>query len=218
MGVLTLLRGKYSEIIGALLLLHWVALLIDRLTGKFLYNLLWMSHIGLLLAAVGFLRRNNLLLSAALISVFLGHGLWIYDFAMLMVTGASPLDYSIRPAGLLQVPLTSHHLYLAPLLLLALWRQRKISPKGWMVASAVFAFASTASFLFVSPEFNVNCIHSPCEELPRIFPFLQSLELNPLAYFLLANATMAAIGFFLPNLLLLRLFRPASNKGSRRAG
>jgi len=192
-------------IIGIILIIHWILLVIARTRSDFLANLFWVSHLALLLAGIGFILKSNLLLTGSLISVVIVHGFWIYDFLVLLITGNSPLDYaSYFPMLTIYGKfLTIHHIYLIPLLLVALWRQKKVSICGWLVASVLFAFSTIASFLFLSKEYNINCAHYICDIILKVLPFLGFLtNLNPIVYLLMLNLLTDIFVFLLFNVLL----------------
>lgn len=201
-------KSPYT-IIGLFLIFHYILLIIDRYQHDMLYNLVWISHLTLLLAAIAFLTRNNLLLSGALVSVMVVHGIWIFDFIYMVVTGLSPIDYT---AYVLELPtyrkiLTVHHIYLIPLLLFTLLKQKRVDLRGWYVAALLFAFATLSSVLFVDPSYNLNCAHTTCPALLIAFPSLSFLsQLSQITYLVMINLLMGALGFFLPNLVLYGLF------------
>ena len=209
-SILQYLKGNVFIIIGVLIMLHWVALVIDRITHNISYNLFWFSHLALVLAAAGFILRSNLLLTTSLISILLGHGLWVFDLLVLVITGNSPLNYSsyFFDLSFYRKILTAHHIYLIPLLLITLWKQKKISKYGWLLASILFAAASFLTVFFVPKEYNVNCAHFVCPALIEIFPFLGFLAtLDAFNYLIAIIVIMSLFGFLLPNVLIYWLFK-----------
>jgi hypothetical protein len=202
-------KDNAQIIVGVILLLHWAALVYDRITHQFVFNLFWVSNLALLLAAIGLVLRSNILQSGALVSVLFGHAVWAYDVIILALTGNAPLSYSsyffeLSLSGKL---LTSHHLYLAPTLLIILWSQRKISKYGWIVASLLFVFATLSSFFILPEEYNLNCAHSPCAPALELLPFIAHLtHLSSAAYLIFVNIVVAIVGFALPNALLSWMF------------
>ena len=182
-------QNKFTYI-GLFLLLHLILLIIDRINYNILFNLLWISHFALLIAAIGFFTRNNFILSGSLVSVLVVHGIWIIDYASLILTGNSLTGYTLYmlDLSLYRKLITFHHIYLIPLLLWALWKQRKISKYGWILAAALFAVLSLLTFIFTPIAYNVNCAHSICSEIKVIFPFTSFLDnLHPVAYLILLN-------------------------------
>ena len=191
--------------IGIFLLIHWVLLVINRVMSHLVPNLFWLSHVVLLAAGIGFILRNNLVLSGSLISVILGHGLWVYDLIVLLATGSSPLNYAsyVLEISFYGKFLAMHHVYLIPLLFIALWKQKKISKYGWGFSSALFAFITFSSYLFLPREHNVNCAHFICPVALEIFPFLGFLtKLHTIAYLLIMNIIIAILIFLVFNIIL----------------
>lgn len=195
--------------IGIFIVIHWILLVIDRITYNILPNLFWMSHLALLLAAIGFISRNNLLLTASLISIFVIHGVWIYDLVVTLTTNLTPFDFT---PYILKLPfyrkiLSSHHIYLIPLLLVALWRQKKLSKYGWLLASGIFAFATFFSYFFLPRSFNINCAHYACDIALKILPFNFLTKLSPMPYLIVLNIITAIMIFLLTNIIIYYIFR-----------
>lgn len=188
-----------QRLIGRVLLLHWILLAVQRISSGNGANLLWMSHLGLLVAALGFLSGNDLLITAALLMVLIGHAAWLVDFALMLARGSawgiSSYFFELSALGKL---LTIHHLYLLPLMFALV---RKIHPHGWLIASAAFAVATLAVFVLLPGE-NVNCAARPCGSLVETIPLLAHLPRGGL-YLVLLNAATDLLAFALPNLALL---------------
>ena len=201
------MKQKYFIYIGILLFVHWILLVNDRIINNIPLNLFWISHFVLLISSIAFILRNNLLLTGSLISIFVMHGLWIIDFISLLVIGNSPSSYTqyVTRLGPERIFLTFHHIYLIPLLLWSLWKKKKISKYGWTFASLFFAFLSLISFLFFPKEYNINCAHSICAPILKVFPFLPNI--NSIIYLIFLNIFMAIFIFYLPNKFLVFLFQ-----------
>lgn len=203
------MKQRYFIYIGIFVLVHWFLLVYDRIINNIPLNLFWISHFVLLIAAIGFILRNNFILTGSLILILIMHGLWILDFVFLLVLGNSPSSYTqyvyrLTPFRKL---LTFHHIYLIPLIIWALWKQKKISKHGWVFASIFFAIFSLMSFLFIRREYNINCAHFLCKPLEIVFPFLSIINnFHPILYLVLLNVFMTFFIFYLPNKLLYIVF------------
>lgn len=202
--------------IGLLLLLHWILLVINRINYNILFNLLWICHFTLLIAASGFIKRNNFILSGSLVSVLVFQVSWIIDFISLSLTGNSLFGFTsyLPDYSLYGKLLTFHHIYLSPLLLWALWKQKKISKYGWILAASIFALLSLITFIFVPTDYNVNCVHSICDVVKNIIPPISYLDnLSPVSHLILLNIIVDVIVFFLVNMIFYYIFkRKFSNK------
>ena len=199
---------KYFIYIGIILLIHWILLVNDRITYSISLNLFWISHLALLTSAIGFILRSNIILSSSLISIFIMHGLWVIDFIFLLF-GNSPSTYTdyVLKLGPERRILTFHHIYLIPLLLWALWKQRKISKHAWIFASLFFLILSIISN-FLPGEHNINCAHFVCIPITTIFPFFAIFNNpNPIFYLISLNLFMALFIFYLPNKLISYIFK-----------
>ncbi|MCK4521703.1 MAG: hypothetical protein KAU20_03950 [Nanoarchaeota archaeon] len=196
--------------IGILLLIHWILLVIDRIIYNILPNLFWVSHLALIAAAVGFILRSNFLLSVSLILVLLIHGLWIYDYITLLITGNPPLNfvpYMVK-LSIYRKILTTHHIYLIPLLFISLWKQKKISKYGWLFASALFAFSTFFSYFFLPRDYNINCAHFICPIIVDMLPFLGFLtSLHPIAYLFSLNIITDIVIFLSLNIIIYYIFK-----------
>jgi len=207
-SIFSYIKENLSQTIGYILLFHWVLLLIDRVAAGQIHNLFWFSHVILLLTAIGFIMKNELLLMGALAGIVIVHGFWIYDFILLMVTGVTELNNSayFLSLDLYRRVLTSHHLYLIPLLTGWLISVRKVNIFGWLIASAAFLFATSASFFFLPKEYNINCVHLACPPTLELLPvFSAIITYSPFLYFLFVNGIMG-FGFFVLNMLLYWVF------------
>jgi|TARA_Y100000310_G_scaffold345729_1_gene468930 hypothetical protein len=202
--------------LGLFLLLHWTLLVIDRFYYTIPFNLLWISHLSLLIAAIGFLLRNNFILSGSLISVLIVHSVWIIDFISVILTGSSLTGYTsyLINLNLYRKILTSHHIYLSPLLLWALWKQKKISKNAWVLAAFIFAISSLIIFIFLPLNGNnINCMQHLCDVVKIIFPFTIFLDnLNPIIYLITLNILIDLIVFFLLNRIIYYLFKKYFNE------
>lgn len=202
--------SKYSyQIIGFILTINWILLVIDRIQYGITYNLFWISHLALLLAIIGFFLGSDLLLSGALISILVVHGFWIIDFIGMVLTGSSPFGYTsyimlLTPYRRL---ITAHHLYLLPLLVITVWKRKKINPRGWVVASALFLIATSMALAY-PVAYNLNCAHFACPTAIKIVPLLGILtKTYHLAYFIFLNLIVSVFVFFIPNIILSKMFQ-----------
>jgi len=144
--------------LGGLMLAHFGLIVAVKIATGVAGEILWMSHIGLLLAAVGLLLDSPLLVATALIDVLVLHGLWLTDCIAWMLTGVFPLGITtyLRTAGAATWAATAHHFYLVPLLL-GIVRPRAVrTPDTLLAAIAVYLLLTVISRACVQPALNVN--------------------------------------------------------------
>ncbi len=202
-------QKKIFIYIGLFLLLHLILLVIDRINYNIIFNLLWVSHFALLTSSIGFILRNNFILSGSLISVFIVHLVWVIDLIGLIIMGSSPTGYTsyLLDLSLYRKFLSFHHIYLSPLLLWALWKQKRISKYGWIFAAFLFGILSLIVFIFVSKDYNVNCANYICDVVKIIIPPIKFLEnFSPIFYLITLNILVDSIIFFLVNILIYKIF------------
>lgn len=208
---------KWSQVVGFILLAHFVMLVMDRVTKGYAHNLFWISHLALLIAAIGFIYSSDLLTSGALVLVLIVHAFWIGDFIALVVNTISPLDYTSYwlDLTLYEKFLTIHHLYLLPLLLGWTVMQRKIHKKAWVVAGIVYASAVLFSLLFLPAYANINCAHEICQVAFNIFPMFEFLSYYPSGIQAIILVLIMGAGFFVVNNFLSNILREHFRKPKR---
>lgn len=167
-------------------------------------EILWLSHMGLLIAGIGLLSRSPFLTCTSLISIFAVHSLWLVDCLVWLVTGDFVLgvtDY-LEDADLGTWVATAHHFYLIPLLVVVVLCGRQC-PKGSLPgAAAVYLTLSLISRGFLEPGDNVNFAFRVATGLN--WPLLRWVnELPGPLYLLTVNAFVSAV-FFLPTYAALR--------------
>jgi len=186
-----------KRIVGIILLLYSLTLIFIRFNEGNPSTLLWVTHLGLFLATIGFLLRNNFLLSTSLVAVIFYHILWALDFVISFVFGGNFLQmtgylHSVSPLNFL---FTLHHLWLSPLLLIVLYRDRKFHDFAWVGATGIMIIAGILTFLLTKQ--NINCIHEICS------PFTQTpLASAPLPLYLLFLLILNTALYYLINSLL----------------
>jgi hypothetical protein len=152
------MRTRTARILGTLLLAQFLFVCAHKLARGVAVELFWMSHACLLLAALGLLLRKSWLVGAALTGIGVLHTLWVIDAVAWLLTGEYPLTFAnyLHDLDALGWVGTSHHFYLAPLLLWVVIRERNYTWAALATTMAVYA-ALTVFSRFALPEAdNVN--------------------------------------------------------------
>jgi hypothetical protein len=127
-------------------------------------NFLWFSDIALFAIVVGLWTGHPLPASMTAVGVLLLESVWILDFALLIVTGSSPVglaeymrDEDI-PAGVRAVSL--FHLVLPPLLL---WMVHRLGydRRAWLAETGLALVVLPVTYLVSPPEKNINWVFGP---------------------------------------------------------
>jgi hypothetical protein len=144
--------------LGVLLLVQFVLVCVGKLGPGKGEQLFWMSHAGLLLAAVGLLTGWQLLVSTALTCVMVPHVAWLADAAILAMRGRSPAGIAayLQNADAWTWLATVHHFYLVPLLLIVLARDHLRPWASLLAATVIFTGLALISRAVLSPAHNVN--------------------------------------------------------------
>ncbi|HRX84404.1 MAG TPA: hypothetical protein P5572_05230 [Phycisphaerae bacterium] len=152
------LRKSTRRTIGGLMLAHFGLVCVVKIAAGIAGEILWMSHIGLLMAAAGLLLDRPLLVATALIDVLVLHGLWLADCLGWALGGDFPLGITtyLRTAGWTTWAATAHHFYLVPLLLVLVRPRAVRTPDALLAATAVYLGLTVISRACVSPALNVN--------------------------------------------------------------
>lgn len=178
---------------------------------------LWLSHLSLLLAGIGFATGSAALLGGTLVGIFVFHSLWCFDALAWILASRFPMGitYYLEGATAAQWLATLHHFFLFPLLAYALLRERALGRSAWPMACALFALAVFLARALTPAAANVNGAFAPPPGIAGSF-------LDPLLRAVL-DAThgwgswswpavmvgCCAIGNFLPVALLFHLLQSA---------
>lgn len=153
-----LLPGRLDRWMGYALLAHFAAICTIKVLTGCGEEILWMSHVGLLMTGVGLVSRSILLVTTALTCILVLHSLWLADCISWWVTGVFPLGIAtyLPEADAWIWVATAHHFYLAPLLLVIVLRNRQWPEETLLAAAAVYLFLTVISRAVLTPGANVN--------------------------------------------------------------
>ncbi len=196
--------GRWGRWIGAALLVDFVVVCTIKVSTGVPGAILWLSHIGLLVAALGFLRRSVLLITAALIGVFVLHTLWLADCITWLASGTFPLGVTsyLADADVWAWVATAHHFYLAPLLIVTVWHYGQCPRAALSTAVGLFACLTILSRALLDPVGNVNFAFEVATSLDwAIFGWVNRL---PVILYLMALNAFVSVAFFLTTYLVLR--------------
>lgn len=195
---------RFGRWIGAALLLHFAYVVgVINLLRQAPGEVLWLCHVSLFLAGLGLVMQSVRLVAIACTAIALPHALWLVDSLSGLLLGWFPLGATayLLTADTWTRIATAHHFYLAPLLVVIMWRHGSFSRAALPGASALFLLLSVTSRLAVSPALNVNYAFFavPAADHPFI-AWVNSLGAIP--YVLVINA-FATGALFAPVALLL---------------
>jgi hypothetical protein len=203
--------------VGGLLLVHFIIVVWAKTALGRPQELAWISHVGLLMTALGFLLRADLLIAGAFVGLAGLHGIWLFDAAGGLLGGRFPLGATryLATAGPLEWLSTLHHFYLLPLLTITVYRRRCCPPAAYLVALTLFVYLSVLSRAFFAPADNINYAFGVEVHVAR--EFLARVHRQPGWFYLLSLNAFVAIVLLLPPFLAMRLClrRPAGHLPSR---
>lgn len=205
-GACLRLPARYSRALGAACLLQFALLCFTKIHQNALCEVMWLSHVSLLIAGVALLLRRPGLLAIALINILGVHTVWLLDAAGLALTGRAPLGITawLADADLLSWASTTHHLFLAPMLIVLVYRTR---PWHWSLplgSVGVFAILTVASRSFLPVANNINWAFGLLKALDH--PAILTVNSLPGPLFLPALNIFTLVTMFLPAALLVRVW------------
>ena len=194
----------WDRVLGAILLLHFLVVCGIKWGQGGPAEILWMSHIALLLTGLGLCLRSPRLVATALVAVLIPHAIWLFDCGVGMTLGRFPLGICayLESADWWTWIATLHHFYLVPLLLFLFARVRRVPREAFLAAVALFLYLTVVGRVCLPPMNNVNYafLLLPGVDLPAVHWF----NGLPRGLYLLAlNAVMGGL-VFLPTALLLK--------------
>jgi len=121
-------------------------------------DILWMSHVGLATAALGFFAGKPVLVTAAFIELLALHSLWLYDCLSWMIAGSFPMGLAtyLTSANALVWTATAHHFFLLPLLLVTVRVKPRHPKEALLIAIATYLVLTCLCRAFVEPALNIN--------------------------------------------------------------
>lgn len=200
-----MLQERGARWIGAAFLLQFVVVCAIKAHKELAWEILWMSHASLLLAAIGLLTRSMVLVGTAYVAIFSLHTLWLIDCFTWMITGHSPLAITayLASADPWVWVATSHHFYLAPILATLVYRARTLPRESLLGAVAMYLLLTVVCRALSTSTLNVNYAHGVLSQLR--LGVVDWLNLLPgTAYLLMLNLGVTVL-FFLPAFFGIRL-------------
>ncbi len=155
-----MLSADDLTILGLITLAGWLTLSTFWLLRGRPDQLLWLSDVAMLCAAVGLLLRNRLILTAQFVGILAYHLVWLLDLAAFLVVGRMPIKaatYMVDGSlSLAEMTLSLfQHAYLIPATGWAILRLGA-SRKGWVFQAGQSAVVFTLTYLLTNPAHNVN--------------------------------------------------------------
>lgn len=204
------------QAIGALMLAHFALLAYFKDRHGIEGELLWFSHAGLLLGGVALIARSAHIAAVAFVLVAGFHLLWIFDAAVGLTTGRFPVGGTryLITADSATLALTSHHIYLVPLLAACLINRRVFPWSSFTVAAAPMAALTTASRLALPASMNINFAHAVMPESEA--PVLLWFNALPTPAYLGVHALFCTLVFLVPGAIIMKTITSARRRPGRR--
>jgi hypothetical protein len=210
--------GRRHAILGVLCLLQFALVCVIKTRTGLAPEILWLSHVSLLLAGGGLLLPSARLLDLALVAIFSLHSVWLLDFACGFALGVFPLAVTryLQGGDPATWVATIHHFYLMPVLCWNfLRRARTHAPRGsclesWLAATAFYLWLSCTSRWLGPPALNVNFAYGVLTAIGH--PFLAWANGLPAQPYLLGLNAFVSLVFFLPPACLASLLRSRSSR------
>lgn len=183
-----------ATIAGTLLVVHFLIVVIVKLSQSVGEEVLWTSHVALLIAGIGLVRRDRLLVGTAFAVVLPLHAVWLGDAAGLWLSGRSPLGithYLATADGPTWLA-TAHHFYLTPLLWCLTARWDLWDPRAPFAAAGIMLQLTVVARALLPAGRNINYSYQvlPAADLG----LLESINGLPVpAYLLILNLGTAAL-------------------------
>ena len=161
-------KSRIARILGTLLLLIGLAGLyvVGGLRG--LPYLGWFSHHVPILLGLALILRSRFLLTAEIAIGFIPESLWTIDLLGHLLTGSFPFgvtSYLFNPLEPMPVVWWAYsHLLIVPSMILGLWLLGGASRYGALGSLVHAAFLYFVPVLFITPDYNVNCVVLSCIE------------------------------------------------------
>jgi hypothetical protein len=183
-------------IIGAVMLANYALVVAVKIATNIPEEMLWASHVGLLVGGLGLLLNRDILVTSATTLIFTFHGAWIIDAVGWLTTGTFPIGVTsyLADADWPTWLATFHHFYLLPVLIILVLLRRRWARRSWFVAVLVFSILTLLSRLVGSSEYNVNSAFRVVDGMDDTF--FARLNSLPGAAYLLAIDAIAAANFF----------------------
>lgn len=187
-----------SRWIGVLLLAQFAAVCIIKIHLEVAHEILWMSHVGLLLAGLGLAARSSVLIATSFTCVLVLHGIWLMDCVAWLISRRHPLGVTnyLDEATPLAWLATLHHFYLAPVLLVAVRRLRTWPAEALLAAAALYLVLTVISRGWLSPAANVNYAFGVLTSLDS--PFLDWANRQPGWLYMLGLNGFVVVVMFWP--------------------
>lgn len=213
-----MLEPRTSRLVGALLLVQFVVVCAIKFAKGLGWEILWMSHVSLLMTAVGLLVCSTFLIRTAFVAIFMLHTLWLVDCLSWMVAGVSPLSITayLAEADVWMWVATSHHFYLAPLLAVLVYRSRGLQAECLLAAICLYLVLTLACRTFSTSTLNVNYAFGVLSSVRTAFIDWVNLQRGPV-YLLVLNGGVTVL-FFVPAFAGMRLAIRLGQRRPPRAG
>ena len=170
--------------------------------GYGLANFLFLCNLAVILAGIGFVTANRLLLSSQAIAILLVGAAWTLDFGSRLLLGRHPIggtEYMWDPQWPLFTRLLSLYHVALPIALVYALRRVGYDARGYRLQSAIALVGVSLGRLF-GPQANVNFAFAD--------PFLKRSWGSAASHVAVVWGFLVLVAYPLSHLLLERLCRP----------
>ncbi|MFB3905744.1 MAG: hypothetical protein ACE15E_20035 [Acidobacteriota bacterium] len=188
-----------SQVLGGLLVAHFVYVAVRGVATGHPENCFWLSHLATLVGGIGILLASPLLVSVALVCLLEGHLVWVSDVVSKWVIGyrwlgiTSYLDRATW-ADWLQ---TVNHFITVPALLFVAVTRTGVRRGAWRGAALLYGFLLIISATLLPAQPNINSAYRLWEGLDET-P-LARLNALPVPLYLLALTVLNTLISFWPS-------------------
>lgn len=164
------------------------------------YDVFWFCYVGILLIGIGMLRADSSLIKSQLYILMIPDIIWTLDFASYFFLGHTAfgiVNYFFISGPLFPKIITMQHLFTVPLALFVFYKLKLKRNDMWLASCFQLALIYTATRIFTSEGFNINCVYHACGKL-SILP-------TGFAYYPLVWIFLGVLMVLLTRILLMEL-------------
>ncbi len=198
-------KERILDILGWIFLLLGIASVCGHLVFQNWRYAIWFCNHAMIITGLAVIYRNRFWLTAMLNWAVIPVSIWTLDFIVRVVFGVFIFGVTtyMFEGSVWNNLMSLQHLFTVPLMLYAMHLLKKPAKWAWLGTTAHGIILWIISYYFITPDYNVNCVHSACTLL------------NGLPYYVTLWPLIAILMFFLTNRFLCWAF--SAPKAKRQA-
>lgn len=191
-------RRRWSRILGSTLAAQFILMVSIKIATGLVQEVAWMSHVALVVAAIGLICSNSILIATAFVGIGVLHCLWLADCFCWIATGEFPLGITnyLRDADGWVWLSTLHHFYLLPVLIWAIRGVNRWPQEAFLAAVAAYLVLTTFSHAMLDRALNVNYAFGVLTAIDH--PLVHLANRLPGATYLLGLVSFVTVFMFMP--------------------